>query len=160
MRKNVKCLLKNFAQGFWLCMVLILIQHDQKIKKPKHIVCTHFKGFSRFCPINSYFCIFICTSKYFRMSKTQQTTIGHCLLLYLITVMLFTSFTLSIRQSGCKCMDWLSTHQPAELPLYLYQDTINHYNQLICKGSMMLKICNFRIFQIWINSSNYQKQFH
>ena len=47
--RNVKCPLKDFAQGFWLCMVLILIQHDQKIRKPaKNIVCTRFNGFSRF----------------------------------------------------------------------------------------------------------------
>ena len=34
-RKNVRCFPeKNFVQGFKLCMVLILIQHDQKIRKP------------------------------------------------------------------------------------------------------------------------------
>ena len=34
MRKKCKSPLENFAQEFRLCMVLILIQRDQKIRKP------------------------------------------------------------------------------------------------------------------------------
>ena len=46
-----KMLLENFAQGFLLCIVLILIRHDPNIRKPaKSIVCKHFNGFWRFCP--------------------------------------------------------------------------------------------------------------
>ena len=38
------------AQLFRLCMVLILIQHGRKIRRPaKNIVCTHFYGLSKFC---------------------------------------------------------------------------------------------------------------
>ena len=43
--------LKNFAQRFRLCIISILIQHDQKTRKPlENIVCMHFYGFSRLCP--------------------------------------------------------------------------------------------------------------
>ena len=40
----------NIAQGFRLCIVLIIIEHDQKIRKPaQNIACLHFYSFSRFC---------------------------------------------------------------------------------------------------------------
>ena len=48
MKKKRKMHLKNFVQGFYLCMVLILVQHDQKIKNQKKVLRTHFNGFSRF----------------------------------------------------------------------------------------------------------------
>ena len=48
MKKKCKTPLENFAQVFRLCMVLTLIQHDKKIRKPaNNIACTHFYGFSR-----------------------------------------------------------------------------------------------------------------
>ena len=50
MKKKHKMPLKNFIQGLWLSIVLILVQHDQKIKKPaKTVLHMHFNGFSRFC---------------------------------------------------------------------------------------------------------------
>ena len=38
MKKNVKCRVENFAQGFRLCIVFILIQHDQKNRKPTETI--------------------------------------------------------------------------------------------------------------------------
>ena len=50
MKKKHKMLLKNFIQGLSLSIVLILVQHDQKINKPaKNVLHPDFNGFSRFC---------------------------------------------------------------------------------------------------------------
>ena len=50
MRK--KCKIGNVTQGFRLCMALILIQHDQKIRKPAKEtfyvrILTVSRGFAR-----------------------------------------------------------------------------------------------------------------
>ena len=46
-------------------MALILIQHDQKSRKPgKNIVCTHFTGSSRFCPTTGNYDICLIGNKF------------------------------------------------------------------------------------------------
>ena len=139
--KNVKCPLKILLKD----LVLIPFQHDQKIRRPAiHIVCTHFQQFLDVLP--DYFVFlnfhFVCQnmSLYLKLIVHNWSV---SIDIYLITVMPFTTSTLSIRQSGSKCMNWLSIHQPADFSFYLNRYTINHYNQQICMGNMMLRISQF-----------------
>ena len=50
MRKKRKMPLKKFVQRFYLCMALILVQHDQKIKKAEKSFTFAFQRFLEVLP--------------------------------------------------------------------------------------------------------------